>query len=192
MQATFNFWRIPLMQANDKITDENHKMGTNSITPWIRFLPEKLTGPQMVNKIFLLLWNPKNYYNVHNCPQTVPILSHKNRGHASPPHCLIIHFNIILPLTSRSSKCSPSLGSPHQIPVCTSPVPCRCHMLRPSHSSWFDHPNNLLKIIWYKVSHSVVFSTPSVTSSLLGPNIFLSILFPNTIILFIICNKPTK
>ena len=47
----------------------------------------------------------------------------------------------------RSSKCYLSIRSPHQTPICTSPVHHTCHMPRPSHSSWFDHPNN----IWWEV-----------------------------------------
>jgi hypothetical protein len=47
-------------------------------------------------------------------------------------------------LSLGSSKWSPSLRFPHQNPVDTSPLPCMCHMPHPSHSSQFDHPNNIL------------------------------------------------
>jgi hypothetical protein len=60
---------------------------------------------------------------------------------------LKIHFNIILPSMLGSSKWSPSLGSPHQNTVCTSPLPHPRYMPRPPHSSWFDHLNN----IWWWV-----------------------------------------
>ena len=58
-----------------------------------------------------------------------------------------------------------------------------CYMLRPSHSSLFDHPST----IWWRYRS---FSSPlysflqwPVTSSLLNPRIFLSTLFSNTLIL---------
>jgi hypothetical protein len=38
-----------------------------------------------------------------------------------PSHFLKVYFNIIIPSTPGSSKCSPSLRSPYQDPVCTSP-----------------------------------------------------------------------
>ena len=95
---------------------------------------------------------------------------------------LKIHFNISLPYTPRSSKWSLSLKSPHQNAVCNSPVPHMCHMTCPSHSSSFDHPNN---IWWGSTDHKapryVFFSTTPISLSLLGPNIFFSTLLSNTL-----------
>ena len=53
----------------------------------------------------------------------------------------------MLPSTPGSSKCSPSLRFPHQNPICTFRLPHTCYMSRPSHSSWFDHQND----IWWGV-----------------------------------------
>jgi hypothetical protein len=64
-----------------------------------------------------------------------------------PSHVLKIHFNIIFPSKPGSPKLSPSIRSPHKNPVCTSLFPHTCYMLRPSHSSRFDYPNN----IWWWV-----------------------------------------
>ena len=93
-----------------------------------------------------------------------------------PSYTLKIHFNIILP----SEPGSPSLRFLNQNPVHTPLSSHTCHMARPSHYSWSDHANN----VWWRkrslnsslwvIVHSLV------TSSLIGPNIFLSILFSNT------------
>ena len=64
-----------------------------------------------------------------------------------------------------------SLRSPHQNPIRTFPT-----TYRPFHSSWFDHPIN----VWWAVNIIKNSSLLSLTSSL-GPNIFLSTLFSNTL-----------
>ena len=53
-----------------------------------------------------------------------------------PSHFSTINFNIILSSMAGSSKCSPSLGFPHQDPVCTSTLPTRATC--PAHLSLLD------------------------------------------------------
>ena len=56
-----------------------------------------------------------------------------------------------------SSKWCLPLRFSHQNSGCTTPVPFTCHMLRPSHSSRFDHPSNIwlgVQIIKFLVMQS--------------------------------------
>ena len=87
--------------------------------------------------------------------------------------------NIILPSMSSSSKWSFSLSSPHQRPVCTSPV--TIYATTPA------HPILIFLITWtiftemYRSYISTLYSlllTP-VTSFFIGPNLVLSSLFSN-------------
>jgi hypothetical protein len=102
--------------------------------------------------------------------------SEPNQSSSSPPsHILKFHFNITIPSMPRSSKWSLSLRFPHQNHVHTSPLPNTCYMPRPSHSSPFYHP--MILGTEYRPFSSALcnFLQSSVTSSLLGPNILLSI-----------------
>jgi hypothetical protein len=62
------------------------------------------------------------------------------------PYLPKVHLNVISP-TPRFSQWSLAFGPPNQNPVNTSPLPRACHMSRPPHRPWFNHPNNIRWII---------------------------------------------
>jgi hypothetical protein len=49
----------------------NSTLKLYSLTPWSRVLLEKLTGSQLVRK----LWHPKFHYRIYKCPHTKIIIS---------------------------------------------------------------------------------------------------------------------
>jgi hypothetical protein len=72
-------------------------------------------------------------------PYPVPAESSSPRR----PYLPKVHLNVIFPPTPRSSQWSLTFGPPNQNPVNTSPLPHACHMSRPPHPPWFNHPNNI-------------------------------------------------
>ena len=94
-------------------------------------------------EISRLVWNPKVHYRSHKCPPTVSISNHIDPVHTPTSYFLMIHFNIILPSTPGSPKCSLPLMFPHQNSVQASPLPHTRYMHRPSHFSRFYHRNNI-------------------------------------------------
>ena len=82
-----------------------------------------------------------------------------------------IHFNIRLPSKTRSSRQPLSFVLPCHKLVCNFLLPRTCHMPRSS------HPANSIWCVQTMKRLICSFLQPSVTSSLTGPNVFLSNIF---------------
>jgi len=129
--------------------------------------------------------NPKFHYRPHKRPPPVSILGQPNPVHIPTSHLLEIDPNIIHPSTPRSSQWSPSLRFPQQDPIhpLYSPIRATC----PAHLILLDFITRTILGEEYKsFSFSLCNRLHSpITSSLLGPNIFL-----NTMLLIfnILCN----
>ena len=82
-----------------------------------------------------LFRNPEVHYRVYNSPQLVLILTWISQLQDLATNVLMVHFNIILLSTFRSSKWSLVLRFPQENPLYTSPLSKMCHMSRRPHCS---------------------------------------------------------
>ena len=124
--------------------------------------------------------NPKVHYRTNKPPPPVSILRQPNPVHIPASHLLEIHPNIIHPSTPRSPQWSPSIRFPHQDPIhpLSSPIRATC----PAHLILLDFITRTILGEEYKPFNSSLCNLlHSVTSSILGPNILLNTMFPNTV-----------
>jgi hypothetical protein len=64
--------------------------------------PPSEANHSAIQEVSCLLWNPKFHYRLYKGPSLVPILNQMYPVRNFRPHFPNIHFNIILPFTSRS------------------------------------------------------------------------------------------
>ena len=116
---------------------------THSLTHSIQHNPSWKGNRSLASQeIPRILWNPKIYYCIYKCSQTVPNLKQINPFHGPPSHFLKIHLNFIFPFMSGFSKCSLSCRIPLQTLYTPLLSPYVLHATA-SYSSWLDHPNNI-------------------------------------------------
>jgi hypothetical protein len=133
---------------------------TYSFTPWCRILFEKLIVTQVVKKISCFLMEPEGSLPCSQKPPLDPILSQLNPVRTVDPCLLKVHLNVILPPTSRSSKCFFFRSSNENI-VCISHLPisatCPTHLFHYLSTKYCAHFTSLLSVLHAQpISHDLL------------------------------------
>jgi hypothetical protein len=131
----------------------------------------KLTGLQLVKKF-------PTFYGTRRIITAFKSARHLSLSWASPIQSIPPHptsWRFILILSSHLLVGLPSGPFTHQNPVHATLFPQPSYMRLLSHSRFY-HPHNM----GWRLQIMTFFHTP-ITSSLLGPNILLNTLFPNTL-----------
>jgi len=125
------------MILNFSYLKNNHSVNVNiSITNSMeQSSSSEVTTFSVSHRNSRIVWSSNVRCRIHKIQPPIPILIQLKPVSASPSHLLKIHFNIIFTSMPSSYKWSLSLRSPHQNPVCNSPVSYTRHMPCPSHSS---------------------------------------------------------
>ena len=146
-----SFRKTYLFISCDASTSNSAKLLHYLITYWLTYLLnpcstvllEELTGSQLFKK-FPAFFKPEVSLPHLKLPAICP---YPKPARPSPYPSHSTSWILILILSSYLRLSLPSgpfyLRFPHQNPVYASPLPHRCYMPSPSHSSRFDHPNNI-------------------------------------------------
>ena len=105
--------------------------------------PWKSNRSSTSQEIPCILWNLKFHYHVHRSRPHVPVQSQINPVHDIPSYFFKICINIILPSKLRSCKQPISFRFSKQHSTRIDLLSHTWHTTRLSHSSPFDHPNNI-------------------------------------------------
>ena len=140
--------KLPSGGMKDRIlSDCNHtqKIFRNLLSQWSRVLLEKTTGSQLVKK-FPTYYGTWRFITVFTSACHLSLSSARSIQSMPPPTPIPLPedpSSYYPPIYARVFQVVSFPHFPHQNPVCTSPLPSTYYMPHPSHSSQFDHPNNI-------------------------------------------------
>ena len=130
---------------NQSINQPTNQPNPTQPAPRNTVLLEKLTVPQLVME-FPAFYGTESFITTRQAHHMS--LSQATSIRSIPlSQFLKIYFNIILPSTPGSSMWSSSLRPPTKFLYTPLFLLHTCYMPRPSHSSWFGHPNNILWVL---------------------------------------------
>jgi hypothetical protein len=165
-----------LLKGNINITADTE------LTTWSTVLTEKLICHWSSQQIYRLLWNSRTHYHVH-MSSTTDTYPERDQSRPQPPNPSFIttHFKIDLSAATALPR-GFFLSDSQRIFLCISFL---ARALREPIITFSDHPNNTWRTATYVslfIMKLLILQFP-VTSSVLDPNILLSILFSGKFIL---------